>query len=128
VRSWPPSTTSRDFARRTAHELEAYLGLLPCERSSGEERQLGHITKAGKGRLRWLLVEAAWTIRRSTSTTTVARRGWTVPIAQRRGTRIAVVALARNLAGILYAMWRDGVSYDAQQIRPRPAAAPPRAA
>ena len=78
--------------------------------------------------MRWLLVEAAWTILRSKSPETAAVRAWTVQIAQRRGKRIAVVALARRLAGILYAMWRDGVSYDAQQIRPRPTEASPRAA
>jgi len=34
------------------------------------------------------------------------------------------VALARRLAGILYAMWRDQRPYDAAQLRlPRPRAA-----
>ena len=114
---------------RTAHELEAYLGLVPSERSSGEKRQLGHITKAGNGRMRWLLVEAAWQILRSKSPQTLALRTWTRTIAQRRGKRIAVVALARRVAGILYAMWRDDVAYEAHRIRPqRPAVAPPRAA
>ena len=103
--------------------------MIPCERSSGEKRHLGHITKAGNGRMRWLLVEAAWTIMRSKSPGTAALRAWTVQIAQRRGKRIAVVALARRVAGILYAMWRDDVAYDAHRIRPqRPAVAPPRAA
>ena len=121
--------TIDDITRfRTAHELEAYLGLIPCERSSGEKRQRGHITKAGNGRVRWLLIEAAWQILRSKSAETAALRTWTVQIAQRRGKRIAVVALARRLAGILYAMWRDGVSYDAQQLRTRTKEAPPRAA
>lgn len=121
--------TIDDISRcRTAHELEAYLGVIPRERSSGEKRQLGHSTKSGNGRMRWLLVEAAWTILRSTSTETAALRAWTVQTAHRRGKRIAVVALARRLAGILYAMWRDEVAYDAQQIRPRPTAAPPQAA
>ena len=32
-------------------------------------------------------------------------------IAGRRGKQIAVVALARKLAGILYAMWRDGTEF-----------------
>jgi transposase len=92
--------TVDDIARfRTAHELEAYLGLIPCERSSGEKRQLGHITKAGNGRMRWLLVEAAWQILRSRSAETAALRAWSLQIAQRRGKRIAVVALARRLAG-----------------------------
>ena len=102
----------------SAHELEAYRGVVPSERSSGEKRQLGRITKAGNGRMRWLLVEAAWQILRSTSPTTAALRAWTLTIAQRRGKRIAVVALARRPAGILYAMWRDGIAYDAHRIRP----------
>ena len=121
--------TIDDIARcRTAHELDAYLGVIPSERSSGEKRQLGHITKAGNGRMRWLLVEAAWTILRSKSAETAALRAWTLQIAQRRGKRIAVVALARRLAGILYAMWRDDVAYDAHRIRPQTPLVPPRAA
>jgi len=122
-------STIDDITRfRTAHELEAYVGVVPGERSSGEKRQLGHITKAGNGRLRWLLVEAAWTILRSTSAETAALRAWTLQIAQRRGKRVAVVALARRLAGILYAMWRDDAAYDALRIRPQTPRVPPRAA
>ncbi len=68
--------TIDDITRfRTAHELEAYLGVIPSERRAGEKRHLGHITKAGNGRLRWLLVELAWTILRSTSAETAARPG-----------------------------------------------------
>ena len=120
--------TIDDITRfRTAHELEAYLGVIPSERSSGEKRQLGRITKAGNGRTRWLLVEAAWQIMRANSAETVALRAWTIQIAQRRGKRIAVVALARRLAGILYAMWRDEVAYDAHRIRPLPPAVSQRA-
>jgi transposase len=74
--------------------------------------------------MRWLLVEAGWQILRSKSAETAALRAWTRTIAQRRGKRIAVVALARRLAGILYAMWRDGVPYDAQRIRPLARAGP----
>ena len=41
--------TIDDITRfRTAHELEAYLGMVPSERSSGEKRQLGHITQLGQ--------------------------------------------------------------------------------
>ena len=50
--------TIDDITRfRTAHELEAFLGVVPSERSSGAKRQLGPITNAGNGRMRWLLVE-----------------------------------------------------------------------
>ncbi len=111
----------------SAHSLEAYLGLVPSERSSGERRQLGHITKTGNSRMRWLLVEAAWCVLRSTSDETAALRGWASGIAARRGKRIAAVALARRLAGILFALWRDGTAYDATKMRgPRPVAVAPR--
>lgn len=102
---------------RTAHDLEAYLGLVPSERSSAEKRRLGRITKAGNSRVRWLLVEAGWGILRSRSPEVAALRAWGLRIAARRGKRIACVALARRLAGVLFAMWRDGAPYDAQKIR-----------
>jgi transposase len=97
------------FAR--AHQVEAYLGLVPREFSSGERQQRGSLTKAGNGRMRWLLVEAAWSILRSRSVRTEELRQWTERVALRRGRRIAVVALARRLAGILYAMWRDATEF-----------------
>ena len=107
----------------SAHQFEAYLGLVPGERSSGELRRIGPITKAGNRRARWLLVEAAWRILRSKDPASAPLRAWARPIAARRGPRIAAVALARRLAGILYAMWRDSVPYDARKVR-RPRRAP----
>ena len=68
-------------------------------------------------RARYLLVEAGWRILRSKSPETAALRAWALKIAARRGNRIAVVALARRLAGILYAMWRDNVPYTATKVR-----------
>lgn len=102
---------------RSAHAVEAYLGLVPSEDSSAERRHLGHITKAGNARARWLLVEAGWRILRSKQPETAALRAWGAAVAARRGPRIAAVALARRLAGVLYAMWRDAVPYDATKLR-----------
>lgn len=108
----------------SAHQFEAFLGLVPGERSSGEKRRLGHITKAGNHRARYLLVEAAWRILRSKSDDTAVLRAWAQRILLRRGKKIAAVALARRLAGVLYAMWRDGRAYDAGCLRmPQPASA-----
>jgi transposase len=41
---------------RHAHQLEAYLGLVPREFSSGDSQRRGPLTKAGPGRARWLLI------------------------------------------------------------------------
>jgi transposase len=98
---------------RGAHQVEAYLGLVPRERSSGERQCKGRITKAGNNRTRWLLVEAAWILlARTKSAKAKPLQAWAQRIAARRGRRVAVVALARRLAGILYAMMRDGTEFD----------------
>ena len=102
---------------RGAHQVESYLGLVPREMSSGEVQRKGRITKAGDGRVRWLLVQAAVSTLRLKKPETAALRGWAERIALRRGKKIAVVALARRLAGILYAMMRDGTTYRPAQLR-----------
>jgi transposase len=38
-------------------QVGSYLGLIPCEDSSGDKRRLGHISKQGNPMLRWLLVQ-----------------------------------------------------------------------
>lgn len=106
-----------------AHQVEAYLGLVPSESSSGEKQHKGRITKAGNTRVRWLLVEAAvkwlWHPRPETE----VLRVWAQGIAARGGKKKAVVALARRLAGILFAMMRDGTEYRAPRHPVQEAAA-----
>jgi transposase len=108
-----------------AHQLEAYLGLVPGERSSGETQRRGSITKAGHSRTRWLLIQAAVSILRRRPPQAEELRTWALRIAARRGKQVAVVALARRLAGILYALLRDGSVFEPQRVRSprRPAAA-----
>jgi transposase len=79
--------------------------------SSGETQRRGHITKAGNSRMRSLLVEAAWSLLRSQRAEAQPLKEWAKRIAVRRGKRIAAVALARKLAGVLFAIWRDETSF-----------------
>jgi transposase len=44
-------------------QLMAYLGLVPCESSTGERVRRGGITKTGNTRVRRVLIEGAWTYR-----------------------------------------------------------------
>lgn len=100
-----------DVARfRDASSSTAFLGLVPREDSSGTRRRKGAITKRGPTALRVLLIQAAWAIWRQRQGR-AALHAWVERLAARRGRRIAVVALARRLARILYAMWRDGCDY-----------------
>jgi len=59
------ATEIGDFGRfQRAEELMAFVGLVPSEHSSGEQRRQGSITKVGNSHVRRLLVEAAWHARR----------------------------------------------------------------
>jgi transposase len=92
-----------------AHAVESYLGLVPGEDSSSERQRRTSITKAGPATLRCLLVQAAHVIRRVRPEDPLVQ--WSRQIEQRRGKRIAIVAVARKLAGILFALWRDSSAY-----------------
>jgi hypothetical protein len=58
-----------------------------------------------------MLVQAAWVIWNNADSNDPLKR-WTVTVAERRGKCVAIVALARRLAGVLWAMWRDETYYD----------------
>ncbi|MGH7436194.1 MAG: IS110 family transposase [Polyangiaceae bacterium] len=104
------STLDRIERFPSAHHVQAYLGLTPGERSSGDRQQRTGITKAGSPPMRWTLVQSAWCIRR------VRRQDpmvvWSQEVEKRRGKRVATTALARKIAGVLFAMWRDGTVYN----------------
>ena len=103
----------------SAKQVRAYFGLVPREFSSGEKQMRGHVSKAGSKRIRSLLVEVAWgIICRRGSPATEELRVWAMKIALRRGRKIAAVALARKLAGILYAMLRDGRDFALKRSKP----------
>jgi transposase len=93
----------------SAHDLESYLGLTPGENSSADRQRTTRITKAGSSAVRWLLVEAAWNALRFYPNEPMVR--WAIQVAARRGRNIGAVALARKIAGVLFALWRDGTTY-----------------
>jgi transposase len=95
------------------HELASFLGLAPSESSSGEKRVLGAITKAGPKALRSLLVQSGWSIWRSKDPDAARIKAWAQRIALRRGSkRLAAVAIARKLGGVLLAMWKNERDFD----------------
>jgi transposase len=90
-----------------AKQVVAYAGLAPGRReSAGKARDLG-ITKRGSGLLRWVLVEASWQLVRRSA----YWRGVYARLKQRRGSRRAIVAVARRLLGVLVALLRSGQEY-----------------
>jgi transposase len=98
-----------DISRfRNAKAVCAYAGVVPVVRQSGGRKSKDlKITKEGSGLLRWALVEAAWRL--------VAKSPkWVVVFArlkERSGSKRAIVAVARKLLCVLYAMLRTSTPY-----------------
>ena len=93
---------------RSAKAVCAYAGLVPGVRQSSDRRKDLPITKAGSPILRWALVEAAWRAVRHSAAWQRVYAG----IRQRAGAKKAIVAVARRLLCVLYALLRDGTNYD----------------
>lgn len=99
-----------------ARQVTSYLGLVPRENSSGSSGQrLGAITKQGNPYLRSLLVQSAWVLMRKSNIADPLAR-WGLAVAERRGRKIAAIAVARRLAAILWAMWKRDVAYDPAHV------------
>jgi transposase len=114
------------FAR--AEQLMSYVGLVPSESTTGQQRRLGAITKTGSGHARRLLVEAAWHYRprprigralsdrqddQPAEAVAIAwsaqqrlHRTWNRLEARAKHRTIIAVAAARELAGFAWAITR----------------------
>jgi transposase len=105
-------TAAVDDPRRFAHSqaLGPYFGLTPRKHQSGEKDVTGAISKAGDGLARAALYEAAHVMLTRTVRFSALKR-WALAVAKRRGLKRAKVALARKLAIIMHAMWRDGTAF-----------------
>ena len=119
-----------DLSRfRTPHELMGYLGLVPSEESTGDTVRRGSITKAGNGRARRMLVECSWSYQHpprvgahnqhkvDAAPPTVREIAWKAQCRLHKRYRalirrgklktIAITAVARELAGFIWAINRE---------------------
>jgi transposase len=94
---------------RNAKRYSAYFGLTPKLDESGSCRRLGHISKQGPSTVRWLLLESCWrVVRKSPSLRAFYER---VMHGQKDRKKIAIVAVARKLTTIMYAMLKTGEEF-----------------
>jgi transposase len=114
------------FAR--AEQVMSYVGVVPSENTTGQQRRLGAITKTGSGHARRLLVEAAWHYRKRPALSKALKsrhdgqpaeavavawsaqqrlhRTWTRLEQRAKRRTIIAVAAARELAGFCWAITR----------------------
>ena len=97
---------------RRANQLGSYLGMVPKQFESGQMSRQGRITKQGNAMLRTLLVEASWVALRYNPRLRAIYRRITAGGKSRR--KIAIVAVARRMLVIAWAMMRDGTEWRAE--------------
>src|SRR5215475_6689141 len=110
-------------------ELMKFLGLIPSEYSSGEQRRQGSITKAGNTHARRVLVEGAWAyrypakvsrhlhLRLETQPKIIQDISWKAQVrlckryrrlvSRGKHANVVTVAIARELAGFMWAIARE---------------------
>ena len=88
----------------------AYLGLTPRVYASGETERRGHITCAGSSMMRALLFEAAKSLL-SRSKKLSSLKSWGMQLCKRKPTKLVVAALARKLAIVMIALWKNGTTF-----------------
>jgi transposase len=92
---------------RSAARLTGYSGLAPgIRQSAGKTKELG-ITKQGSRALRWALVQWAWRM----ATRSAVWKGRYEKLKLRRGAKKAIVAIARRLLGVVYAVLKKQEPY-----------------
>ena len=96
---------------RQSSTVGAYLGLTPRRYQSGDVDCAGHISKCGDGLLRAYLFQAANAIVTRKVTDSTLRR-WGRGLVARIGLRRATVAVARKLAVIMHAVWKNDRDFD----------------
>jgi transposase len=106
----------------SSRDLSANLGLVPRQHSSGGKDRLFGITKRGDGYLRTLLIHCARSALNSAGEKPDRMLRWALQVQQRRGTKVAAVALANKLARIAWALLANGGDY--QPVPQRRASAP----
>jgi transposase len=105
---------------RSSRRLSSFLGLVPREFSSGNNRHLGAITKRGDSYLRTLLIHGARSVllaaKRSKNPDRI--QSWALDVEKRRGHNRTATALANKLARVAWAVWSRNTVYEPRSLSP----------
>jgi transposase len=123
---------------KSPKQLMSYTGLVPSETSSGEIRRQGKITKTGNGHARRLLIEASWSYRYQPAVRgelekrlegqkgSVQTISWKAQqrlhkkyyrlLARGKSSRTAITAVARELAGFVWAVAQEADEPSAKKL------------
>jgi len=93
-------------------ETSSFMGLVPCEDSTGDDTNRGSITKAGDQRLRSMIIQGAWTAIRNDRELGEFYERVRKNHPAHTAARIAIVAVARKMAVRMHCVLRERRNYE----------------
>jgi transposase len=97
----------------SAKKLACYCGLVPGVKQSGSSLHYGHLIKTGNTLLRWGFIEAAHVAIRYNPQLKI----WADRIRRKKGSGVAICAVARKLVNIVYQLLTQRRDYIPRKIR-----------
>ena len=97
-------------------EVAKYGALTPTIRQSGGVTHLGHINRNGRQEVRRVLLQCAHTVVRMKSYSAAPLKGFYQRVMRGGGKKIAIVAVARKLLTIAYAVLKHRAVYDPAKL------------
>lgn len=108
---------------KNVRELGGFIGLTPCEKSTGEDVKKGNITRAGDSCLRNMLIEGAWSaVAKDPEMKEFYRRVFSRH-PHDRAARKAIVAVARKMTTRIFRVLKDRrpyIPFEKYQVNHRP--------
>jgi transposase len=99
---------------KNGRHVSSYLGMVPRRWQSGQVDITGRISKCGNKLLRTLLVEVSWLGLREPWMREIFNK---VKHGDKKRAKVAIVALARKLLVICWAMLKNGTTFDADYAK-----------
>lgn len=107
-----------DFARfKTPSALISYAGIYPKERSSGEMKRYGSISKAGSRVLRYSIIEAAMRVRDTEKSHNLYTH-YLAAKERRKTAKQARIVVAHKLLTVAWHLVHRGMKYDDHAVKP----------
>lgn len=97
---------------KSPRQLQAYAGLVPWVRNSGDREWSGHLTKVGSHWLRWAAIEVAVATARIRTSTDI--KDYYLKVKKNKNNKTATVATARKLLAIMWSVLRNKRAFEAR--------------
>lgn len=101
----------------SSKQVANYGALTPTIYQSGDETRVGSVSRSGRKEIRRALLQCAHAVARMKSAGAKPLQEFFFRIEKKRGKKRALIALARKMLTVVYAVWKSGEDYNPKLLR-----------